>query len=106
MSCLLHKYFLSFQYLSKSLGADPKTFGQIQTTFAVVQLFGGPIYGRLGDQFGERLALLVAFASAGISYLLMGLSYDINVLFLSRVPSMFMHVMQGKNFTILDTTVY
>jgi hypothetical protein len=28
--------------LSKNLGADPATFGQLQTVFAVAQLLGGP----------------------------------------------------------------
>ena len=89
--------FYFFQYLSKKLGADPATFGQLQTVFAVTQLLGGPVYGRVGDLFGERLALMTAFTSAGLSYLLMGVSYTIPVLFLSRLPSAFMHVMQGNH---------
>eukprot|EP00095_Tigriopus_kingsejongensis_P007254 maker-scaffold286_size222086-snap-gene-0.18 protein:Tk07254 transcript:maker-scaffold286_size222086-snap-gene-0.18-mRNA-1 annotation:"solute carrier family 22 member 18" len=87
-------------YLSKRLGADPTTFGQLQTAFAVAQLLGGPIYGRLGDLFGERLALMVALASAAASYLLMGLAYSLPILFLSRVPSVFMHVMQGSQMIV------
>ena len=83
-------------YLSKKLGADPNTFGLLQTSFAVAQLLGGPIFGRLGDICGERLALLVAFSSAALSYTLMGLSYSLPVLFLSRLPSVFMHVMQAS----------
>ncbi len=88
------------QYLSKHLGADPATFGHLQTAFAVAQLFGGPLYGRVGDLLGERLALFVAFASATLSYLLMGLSYNLPILFLSRLPSVFMHVMQGTFFSL------
>ena len=48
-----------FQYLSKKLGADPVVFGYLQTTFAVVQLCGGPIFGRFGDVFGSRAALVL-----------------------------------------------
>ncbi len=83
-------------YLSKKLGADPTTFGQLQTVFAIVQLMGGPLYGRLGDTMGERLALVVAFLASGLSYLLMGLADSIPMLFLSRLPSVFMHAMQGS----------
>ena len=62
----------------------------------MAQLLGGPVYGRLGDVLGERLALGVAFAAAVASYTLMGFASTVAVLFLSRLPSVFMHVMQGK----------
>ena len=41
------------QYLSKKLGADAAVYGQIQTVFAVAQLLGGVLYGRLGDLFRQ-----------------------------------------------------
>ena len=84
------------QYLSKKLGADTAVFGQLQTVFAIVQLLGGPIYGRLGDVMGVKVALILAFASSGTSYLITGLVTDVWGLFLSRFPSIFMHVMQGR----------
>merc|ERR1712025_760699 len=55
-------------YLTKKLGADPVTFGQLKTVFAIVQLLGGPVYGRLGDLFGEKVALLSAFTAAVLTY--------------------------------------
>ena len=33
---------------------------------------GGPLYGRMGDLFGERSALLVAFSSTVLTYILTG----------------------------------
>lgn len=87
---------MRFQFLTKSLGADPVVFGQLQTAFAVAQLAGGPVYGRLGDMMGERMALILAFASAAASYSLMGLATSIEMLFLSRVFSVLLHVMQGN----------
>ncbi len=92
----LFLFFFFFQYLTKKLGADPSTFGQLQTAFAVAQLLGGPVFGRMGDVLGERLALVVAFASAAASYSLLGAAGGLAVLFLSRLPSVFMHVMQGS----------
>ena len=85
-----------FQYLSKKLGADPATFGQLQTVFAVTQLLGGPLFGRIGDVLGEKFALVLAFSGAAASYFLMGISYSLPLLFLSRLPSVVMHTMQGK----------
>lgn len=34
------------QYLAKRLGFDTIWFGYLQTTVGVIQLLGGPIYGR------------------------------------------------------------
>ena len=97
-------WLLNFQYLSKSLGADPVVFGQLQTAFAVAQLLGGPLYGRLGDVMGERIALVLAFASAASSYLLMGLANSIQMLFLSRLLSVLLHVMQGSQMVVAYLT--
>ncbi|XP_023340071.1 solute carrier family 22 member 18 isoform X2 [Eurytemora carolleeae] len=83
-------------YLTKKLGADPVTFGTLQTAFSVCQLLGGPIYGRIGDVMGERFAIILAFSSTTLTYLVTGLSYNIPTLFLSRIFSVLMHVMQGS----------
>jgi len=87
-------------YLTKKLGADPVTFGQLQTVFAVVQLLGGPLYGRLGDLFGEKLALISAFVAAVLTYSLTAVSTSLPLLFLSRVPSVLLHVMQGSQMVV------
>ena len=87
-------------YLTRTLGADPVMFGQLQTVFAVSQLLGGPIYGRLGDLWGERTALIIAFSSSVATYLLTSVSYALPLLFLSRLPSVFLHVMQGSQMVV------
>ena len=91
----LMKFISYFKYLSKKLGADPVVFGYLQTTFAVVQLCGGPIFGRFGDIFGSRAALVLSFAAAALSYSILGIASTVSMLFLSRLPSVFMHAMQG-----------
>ncbi|EDO38586.1 predicted protein, partial [Nematostella vectensis] len=90
------------QYLSKKLGADPMVFGYLQTTFAVVQLCGGPVYGRFGDLFGSKAALGLAFSASALSYGLLSVSTSVPMLFFSRLPSVFMHVMQGSQMIITD----
>jgi OCT family organic cation transporter-like MFS transporter 18 len=47
---------------------------------------------------GERVPLILAFSSAFLSYFLMGIADNLTVLFLSRLPSVLMHVMQGEMF--------
>ena len=96
-----NKFGWTFQYLTKKLGADPIVFGYLQTTFAVVQLAGGPLFGRFGDIFGGQAAMTLAFMAAALSYGLLGLSYTLPILFISRLPSVFMHAMQGTAYILV-----
>ncbi|XP_069105931.1 LOW QUALITY PROTEIN: solute carrier family 22 member 18-like [Argopecten irradians] len=89
-------------YLTKKLGVDMVVFGYLQTTFAVVQLAGGPLFGRFGDLFGGRAAMMLAFASASMTYLFLGLADSFPLLFISRLPSVFMHAMQGGQMIVTD----
>ncbi|ESO83196.1 hypothetical protein LOTGIDRAFT_133911 [Lottia gigantea] len=89
-------------YLSKKLSVDPVTFGYLQTVFAGVQLAGGPLFGRFGDLFGSRAAMTLAFTSCALTYLIMGFAYSIPILFLSRLPSVLMHCMQGGQMIVTD----
>uniref|UniRef100_A0A4W3I6A4 Organic cation transporter-like protein 2 n=1 Tax=Callorhinchus milii TaxID=7868 RepID=A0A4W3I6A4_CALMI len=92
-----------WHYLSRRLGMDTVVFGYLQTAFAVIQLLGGPVFGRFGDLFGGRAALSLAYISSGLTYLLMGLSTNIPLLFLSRIPSVFMHGIQGTSVQMVVT---
>ncbi|NWQ77328.1 S22AI protein, partial [Columbina picui] len=91
-------------YLAKSLGLDSVGFGYLQTTFGVLQLVGGPIFGRFADQFGTRAALILSCASGSASFLLMSISTSIPLLFLSRLPTVFMHGLPGAQKVITDFT--
>ena len=65
---------------------------------AVVSLMTAAAIGKLGDQGIDYVtaALTLAFLSAALSYLLLSVSSSVPILFLSRLPSVFMHAMQGK----------
>ncbi|XP_032815847.1 solute carrier family 67 member A1 isoform X2 [Petromyzon marinus] len=89
-------------YLSRKLDVDAVQFGTLQTFFAVVQLLGGSFFGRFGDVFGGRAALSVAYLSAAFAHLLLGLSSSVPLLFISRLPSMFMHGFQGAQMVVTD----
>ncbi|NWW76835.1 S22AI protein, partial [Climacteris rufus] len=91
-------------YMAKSLGLDSVGFGYLQTTFGVLQLVGGYIFGRFADQFGARAALMLSCASGSVFFLLMSLSTSIPLLFLSRLPAVFMHGMPGAQKVITDVT--
>ncbi|KFQ10639.1 Solute carrier family 22 member 18, partial [Leptosomus discolor] len=91
-------------YLAKSLGLDSVGFGYLQTTFGVLQLVGGPIFGRFADQFGTRAALILSCASGSAFFLLTSISTSIPLLFLSRLPTVFMHGLPGAQKVITDLT--
>ncbi|NWV36064.1 S22AI protein, partial [Grantiella picta] len=91
-------------YLAKSLGLDSVWFGYLQTTFGVLQLVGGYIFGRFADQFGARAALILSCASGSAMFLLMSLSTSIPLLFFSRLPGVFMHGIPGAQKVITDVT--
>ncbi|KAF1472206.1 Solute carrier family 22 member 18, partial [Megadyptes antipodes antipodes] len=91
-------------YLAKSLGLDLVGFGYLQTTFGILQLVGGPIFGRFADQFGTRAALILSCASGSAFFLLMSISTSIPLLFLSRLPAVFMHGLPGAQKVITDLT--
>ncbi|NXY34187.1 S22AI protein, partial [Pomatorhinus ruficollis] len=91
-------------YLAKSLGLDSVGFGYLQTIFGVLQLMGGYIFGRFADQFGARAALILSCVSGSIFFLLMTLSTSIPILFLSRLPGVFMHGIPGAQKVITDMT--
>uniref|UniRef100_A0A8C3TMP5 Organic cation transporter-like protein 2 n=1 Tax=Catharus ustulatus TaxID=91951 RepID=A0A8C3TMP5_CATUS len=106
LACLIKQQLQDFPivYLAKSLGLDSVGFGYLQTIFGVLQLVGGYIFGRFADQFGARAALILSCASGSIFFLLISFATNIPLLFLSRLPSVFMHGMPGAQKVITDMT--
>ena len=67
----------------------------METVFAIAMLIGGPLFGRFGDIFGARAALLLAFLSSFCTYLILAMANDIPALFFSRLFAFMMHAMHG-----------
>ncbi|XP_019332658.2 solute carrier family 22 member 18 isoform X2 [Alligator mississippiensis] len=91
-------------YLAKSLGLDSVDFGYLQTIFGVLQLLGGPVFGRFADQFGARAALTLSSFAGFILFLLLSVSTSTPLLFLSRIPAIFMHGLPGAQMVVTDLT--
>nr|XP_020644390.1 solute carrier family 22 member 18 [Pogona vitticeps] len=103
LSCLFMQIGI-VPYLATNLGLDAVGFGYLQTVFGVLQLLGGPIFGRFADRFGTRAALILSYMSESLCFLLLSVSTSIPLLFLSRVPSIFMHGLPGAQMVITDLT--
>ncbi|XP_047145444.1 solute carrier family 22 member 18 isoform X1 [Hydra vulgaris] len=91
-------------YLTRKLGANTTMFGYLQSVFAFVQLCGGPFFGRFGDLFGGKYALLLAAFSSVSTYGLMSIASSVPLLFLSRLVSVAMHTLQGSQMVITSIT--
>lgn len=89
-------------YLTKKLGMNMVTFGYLQTVFSLASLVGGPIYGRFGDVYGGRAALGLAYASAAVIYGILGIANTTALIFVSRIPSLFLHSFHGSQMVISD----
>ncbi|XP_073514272.1 solute carrier family 22 member 18 [Phyllobates terribilis] len=103
VSCLFMQFAVT-PYLARTLGLDTVGFGYLQTVFGILQLVGGPVFGRFSDQYGPRAALTLSFLSASIYYLILAFTTSIPFLFLSRLPSVFMHGLPGAQMIVTDLT--
>lgn len=91
-------------YLTRKLGVTPELYGFLESTFALYQLLGSPIFGRCGDVFGNRMIMIVSEIASAVNYATLAFSSTIWMLFLARVPAFFMHNLQGSYMIITDVT--
>ncbi|EHB12348.1 Solute carrier family 22 member 18 [Heterocephalus glaber] len=108
LTCLFMQFSI-LPYLSRRLGLDSVAYGYLQTTFGVLQLLGGPVFGRFADQRGARAALSLSFLAASVFYLLLAAACSpalpgVLLLFASRLPSPFMHTLPAAQMIITDLT--
>ncbi len=72
-------------YYAQSFGADPFVTGLLVASYAVAQLIGAPVLGRLSDRYGRRPVLLVSIGGTFLGFLLLGLAGALWMLFVSRL---------------------
>lgn len=67
------------------LGADETVQGLVIASYALAQLFGAPILGRLSDKYGRRPILLISVLGTFISLLMIAFANSLAMLFASRL---------------------
>jgi len=87
-------------HLSSELGADDVTYGYLQAVFSFCQFVGGPLMGVVMDAFGPRMALILSQGAGAVGYGLIARATTLPLLFLSRVPQLFMHSMHAAQTSI------
>uniref|UniRef100_A0A3B3SXB9 Solute carrier family 22 member 18 n=1 Tax=Paramormyrops kingsleyae TaxID=1676925 RepID=A0A3B3SXB9_9TELE len=91
-------------YLAKRLGFDTLWFGYLQTMVGVIQLLGGPIFGRFADLFGARTALALSSLASVVYFILLAVANSVPMLFLHKLPAIFMHALPGTQMVVADLT--
>ncbi|KAI1889864.1 hypothetical protein AGOR_G00167310 [Albula goreensis] len=103
ITCMFIQFSIT-PYLAKRLGFDTLWFGYLQTMVGTVQLLGGPVYGRFGDLFGARAALTLSSVASIVFYILLMMANSMPMLFLHKLPTVFMHTMAGAQMVVADLT--
>ncbi|MEI7845102.1 MAG: MFS transporter [Chloroflexota bacterium] len=72
-------------YYAKTFQANSFTTGLLVASYALAQLIGAPLLGRLSDRYGRRPILLVSIFGTFLGFLLLGFANALWMLFVSRV---------------------
>lgn len=97
--------FINFSvtpYLARKLGFDTLWIGYLQSTVGVVQLAGGPMFGRFADIFGARAAMSLACSASVVFFLLLAIAESPAMLFIHKLPTVFMHVLPASQMVVTD----
>lgn len=62
--------------------------------------FWGFVVGRFGDLFGARAALSLACSATVVFFLLLAIADHPAMLFIHKLPTVFMHVLPGKQHSL------
>ena len=72
-------------YVIKDMGATALDLGLLLATSSAMQFVFAPVWGRLSDRFGRKPVLLAGLCGFGISFVIVGLSTELWMLYVSQV---------------------
>ncbi|HTP02409.1 MAG TPA: MFS transporter [Anaerolineales bacterium] len=72
-------------YYAETFKASAIVTGMLVASYAMAQLIGAPILGRLSDRFGRRPILLLSIFGTFLGFLLLGFANALWMLFASRI---------------------
>nr|XP_045751172.1 solute carrier family 22 member 18 [Mirounga angustirostris] len=106
LTCLFMRFSI-MPYLTRRLGLDSVAFGYLQTAFGVLQLLGGPVFGRFADQRGARAAFTLSFLASSAFYLILVAACSpalpgVALLYVSPLPAALMHGLPAAQMVITD----
>ena len=72
-------------FYAEKYGGSPAVYGLLVTTYAICQLFSGPLLGRLSDHVGRKPLLLLSQAGTFVGFLILARAHSLAMIFLSRI---------------------
>ncbi|CAH7233770.1 major facilitator superfamily domain-containing protein 9 [Phodopus roborovskii] len=87
----------------KSLGVSPAVAGVVGSSYGALQLFSSTFVGCWSDVVGRRSSLLVCILLSALGYLLLGVSTNVFLFTLARVPvGVFKHTLSISRALLSD----
>ncbi len=74
-------------FIAENFGADGLMLGLLVASFSLMQFVFAPFWGMLSDKMGRRPVLLIGILGTSLSFLILGISQDLLLLFASRMLS-------------------
>lgn len=71
-------------FFGEHFDASPAMVGLLMASYSLTQFIAAPFWGRTSDRIGRRPVLLITLAGAALSYVLLGFSNSLWMLFLAR----------------------
>lgn len=72
-------------YIAERYDANPAQIGLLTAAYSLFQLMAAPVLGRLSDRYGRKKMLIISQAGSAVGYLILALSNNLALLFLSRI---------------------
>jgi MFS family permease len=66
-----------------------RTYGNLQSFFQTIQTIGSPVVGIILDRIGVRYTSALVFLASAMCYGILAMAYDLQTLFLSKIPTIF-----------------
>ena len=88
-------------YYATEMGATPVVIGMLVASYALAQVIGVPVLGRLSDIVGRRPILIVSILGTTAGFLILGFASSLWMLFLGRM----LDGLTGANFVVAQSYI-
>lgn len=88
-------------YFAERFGASPFLVGALTAAYAIGQVIGAPVIGRLSDRYGRKPLLVLSVAGSALSFIILGTANSLPVIFVAR----FVGGLFGGNITVVQAYI-
>lgn len=72
-------------FYAEEIGANPTELGLLMAVYSLMQFVFAPMWGRISDRIGRKPVIMIGIGGLGVSFILMGLSSQLWMLFAARI---------------------